>query len=231
MSFGNQGLESSDITNYPNCGGDWCNLFAQYHPAITELQTLGQSCPENTTCANSLASSTGPLDPLLPFATSHGANDLEIYYQDWLIAFDSDYASSVGATASSQAYAAAIQAAAATGAKMQVLFPPQSTDNTACGSQTCFQAVQQLLSNQYVTGFVIDVDWSDFQPNNGTDAADWTITEAAVAQWATNGKKVALVLQNTTYGGSGSCPSGGIGSNGNVASNCAMPAWMWTVLQ
>jgi hypothetical protein len=231
MSFGNQGLEASDITNFPSCGGDWCNLFAQYHPAIAELQTLGQSCPTGTSCANSLASSTGPLDPLLPFATSHGANDLEIYYQDWLVAFDSDYATSVGATASSAAYAAAIQAAAATGAKMQVLFPPQSSDNTMCGSQTCYAATQQLLSNQYVTGFVIDVDWSDFQPNNGTDSPDWTITEATISQWATNGKKVALVLQNTTYGGSGSCPGGGIGSNGNVASNCAMPAWMWTVLQ
>ena len=45
MSFGNQGLQASDITDFPNCGGDWCNLFAQYHPAIAELQTIGQSCP------------------------------------------------------------------------------------------------------------------------------------------------------------------------------------------
>jgi len=228
ISFGNQGLESSDISNYPNCGGDWCNLFQQYSPQIAELQTLGQSCPAGTTCANNLAQSTGPLTPLLPFATSHGANNLELYYQDWLIAYDADYASSVGASGSSAAYQAAIVAAANTGATMQVLFPPQASDNTSCGSLTCYQAVQQyLMSNPVVTGAVIDVDWSDIESTQGS--FDYTITDQAIQPWISAGKKVNLVLQNTTYGG-GSCPSGGIGSNGNVGSNCAMPPWMWTIL-
>ena len=44
------------------------------------------------------------------------------------------------------------------------------------------------------------------------------------------GQPVNIVLQDTTYGGSGNCPNSGMGSNGNVGSNCAMPAWMWTVL-
>ncbi len=227
ISFGNQGLESSDITDFPSCGGDWCNLFGRYHPLTAELQTLGQSCPTGTACVNSLATSTGPLPPLLQFATAHGANDLEIYYQDWLIAFDSNYATSVGATSQQTAYAAAIQAAAATGAKMQILFPPQASDSTACGSTTCFAAVQALMSNQYVTGVVVDVDWSDIEPNSGN--FDFTITDGVIAPW--KAKTVSLVLQNTTYGGSGSCPGGGIGSNGNAPSNCAMPAWMWTVLK
>lgn len=241
MSFGNQGLESSDISNYPNCGGDWCNLFAQLSPQIAELQTLGQSCPSSisNSCPNNLSSSTGPLPPLLQFATAHGANDLEIYYQDWLIAYDTDYAGSLGVSSSDQsAYQAAIQAAAAVpGVKLQVLFPPQSTDTTMCGSQTCYNAVLNLASSPYVTGFVVDIDWSDFQPNDATDPPDWTITDGtngtngSVSTWIATGKTVNLVLQNTTYGGSGSCPSTGIGSNGNVASNCAMPQWMWTVLQ
>jgi hypothetical protein len=229
ISFGNQGLESSDIADFPFCGGDWCSLFAQYHPHISELQTLGQSCPTGASCVNSLATSTGPLPPLLAFATTNGANDLEIYYQDWLIAFDSDYASSIGASSQQATYAAAIQAAAATGAHMQVLFPPEAGDNTACGTTTCFAAVQALLNNSDapVSGVVIDVDWSDIELTNGSFSFD--ITNAAIQPWA--GTTVNLVLQNTTYGGSGSsCPSG-IGQNGNAPSNCAMPSWMWTVLQ
>lgn len=242
LSYGNQGLESSDISSFDSggpCGGDWCHLFESSPPEIAELQTLGQSCPANTTCANNLATSTGPLPPLLQFATGHTnpavpapANDLEIYYEDWLIAYDPDYANSVGASSSSAAYAAAIQAAAATGAQMQVLFPPQPNDSTMCGSSTCYQAVlNYVITNPAapVTGVVVDVDWSDFMGNSAGQTPDWTITEAAIAPY--QGKKINLVLQNTTYGGSGSCPASGIGSNGNVASNCAMPSWMWTVLE
>ncbi len=232
MSFGNQGLESSDIQNFPNCAGDWCNLFAQYHPQIAELQTLGQSCPEGTSCANSLSSSTGPLDPLLPFATAHGANNLELYYQDWLIAFDSDYANSQGvSTATAQLYATAIQTAFAAGATMQVLFPPQASDSSMCGSLTCYQAVVNLMSNLSapITGVVVDVDWSDIEPSSGTFS--YSIPDSVIQPWISAGKKVNLVFQNTTYGGNGNCPNSGTGSNGNVGSNCAMPPWMWTVLQ
>ena len=230
VSFGNQGLEASDITNYPNCGGDWCNLFAK-NPAtpIRELQTIGQSCPANTTCANSLATLTGPLDPLIPFATLHGANDLEFYYQDWLIAYDATYAASIGSSSATAAYQAAIQKAATTpGVTLQVLFPPQP-------GNTDYAAVQQyLMTNPAVTGAVIDVDWSDMDLGNtsaGTHASyDFTITDAAIQPWIAAGKTVNLVFQNTTYGGGNNCPSTGIGSNGSIGNNCAMPPWMWTVL-
>jgi len=82
VGFGSQGLEQSDIANYPNCTANWCNLFAQYAgQAPLELQTYLQSCPDNT-CT------TGSLVNLVPFAISHHATVLEIYYQDWLLAFD-----------------------------------------------------------------------------------------------------------------------------------------------
>jgi hypothetical protein len=230
VSFGNQGLEASDITNNPNCGGDWCNLFAKNATTpIRELQTIGQSCPVGTTCANSLASLAGPLDPLIPFATSHGANDLEFYYQDWLIASDAAYASSVGATSSAAAYQSAIQKAAAiSGVHLQVLFPPQP-------GNTDYAAVQQyLMTNPAVTGVVIDVDWSDMDLGNTTAGThtsyDFTISDAAIQPWIAAGKTVNLVFQNTTYGGGNNCPATGIGSNGSVGNNCAMPPWMWTVL-
>ena len=230
VSFGSQGLQASDITNYPNCGGDWCSLFAK-NPAtqIRELQTIGQSCPANTTCANSLATLTGPLDPLIPFALLHGSNNLEFYYQDWLIAYDATYASSAGASSATAAYLAAIQKAATTsGVTLQVLFPPQPGNPD-------YAAVQQyLMPNPAVTGAVIDVDWSDIDLGNtaaGTHTSyDFTITDAAIQPWTAAGKKVNLVFQNTTYGGGNNCPSTGIGSNGSIGNNCAMPPWMWTVL-
>ena len=82
IGFGSQGLEKSDITNYPNCTADWCNLFAQHAGEVPlELQTYLQSCPDKT-CQ------TGSLVDLVPFALSHHATVLEIYYQDWLLAFD-----------------------------------------------------------------------------------------------------------------------------------------------
>jgi hypothetical protein len=229
ISFGNQGLEASDITN-PNCGGDWCNIFARY-PAtpIRELQTIGPSCPAGTTCVSQIAGFTGPLDPLIPFATAHGANDLEFYYVDWLIAYDAAYASSVGASGSATAYQAAIQKAAAlSGVSVQVLFPPQP-------GSTNYAAVQQyLMSNPAVTGAVIDVDWSDIDIGNTTAGThttyDFTIPDAVIQPWIAAGKKVNLVFQSTTYGGGSACPTTGTGSNGSVGSNCAMPPWMWTVL-
>jgi len=218
LSYGNQGLEASDITNFAvgtDCGADWCNMFAQSPPPIAELQTLGQSCPAGTTCVDSLSASTGPLDPLLPFAIARGANDLEIYTVDWEIAYDptNSLYSQVGS-----AYRSAIQTASAS-ATMQVLFPDPKDTSVAT----------YLMNNPAVTGAVISVDWSDFDLGNGN--YDWSITDAAVAPWVAAGKTVALVFQNSTYGG-GLCPGTGNGSRGQSgSSNCAMPVWMWTVLQ
>lgn len=85
VGFGSQGLEQSDIANYPNCTANWCSLFSQYaKQAPLELQTYLQSCPDKT-CT------TGSLVDLVPFAVSHHASVLEIYYQDWLLAFDPSY--------------------------------------------------------------------------------------------------------------------------------------------
>ncbi|HTS36538.1 MAG TPA: putative Ig domain-containing protein [Candidatus Solibacter sp.] len=85
VGFGSQGLEQSDITNYPSCTANWCNLFAQFAgQAPLELQTYLQSCPDRS-CT------TGSLVDLVPFAVAHHATVLEIYYQDWLLAFDPSY--------------------------------------------------------------------------------------------------------------------------------------------
>ena len=216
ISYGNQGLQSSDL-NAQVCGGDWCHLFATVPPQIAELQTLGQSCPSGSGCSGPNQQATGPLPPLLSFAVANRANDLELYYQDWLVAYDPndpDYAT-YGA-----AYRTAI-AGAAPFATLQVLFPdPTNSDIT-----------NFVIPQSTVSGVVIDVDWSDIQPT-GSSSFDWTITDASINQWVNAGvKKVNLVFQNTTYGGN-NCGGGGIGSNGQGSSgNCAMPAWMWTVLQ
>jgi hypothetical protein len=228
INYGNQGLEASDITNFQSnqpCAGDWCNLFNLYPASIRELQTLGQSCPQGTSCSGQQGS-TGPLPPLLQFATTQvptPANDLEIYYQDWLVAYDPTNSANAQYGSS---YASAIQSAAQV-AKMQVLFPDPTNGDIA----------QYVLSQSVATGVVIDVDWSDFDPGNGNASGnyDWAITDASINQWLgvmSSNQKVNLVLQNTTYGGNNCSGGSGIGSNGSDSSgNCAMPSWMWTVLQ
>ena len=99
IGFGSQGLEKSDVSNCAKSTADWCNLFAKYKSVPHELQTLLQSC-SNDTCT------TGSLTVLLPFAVKQGATIIELYYQDWFTAFDPSYP---GYTAT---YAKAIQVAA-----------------------------------------------------------------------------------------------------------------------
>jgi hypothetical protein len=89
IGFGSQGLESSDVNNCAGSEADWCNLFNTYfnsYPgnAPLELQTLLQSCPDNS-CT------TGSLVNLLPFAVANHVTILEIYYQDWLTGYDPNY--------------------------------------------------------------------------------------------------------------------------------------------
>jgi hypothetical protein len=101
IGIGSQGLQSSDLTNYPNCTVDWCNLFNQYTGQVPlELQTLSQSDPSG-------AGATGSLVTLLPFAVQHHATIMELYWEDWLTGFDPNF------TGYDTAYASAIQAAAA----------------------------------------------------------------------------------------------------------------------
>src|ERR1700690_330191 len=78
FGFGSQGLRLSDIANYPNCNGDWCNLFNKYTGQVPlELQTIGLSDPtgicgtsSNPPCPGNIQQqtnqqNTGPLPPLL----------------------------------------------------------------------------------------------------------------------------------------------------------------------
>ena len=113
LGFGNQGLGSEDIIAYTNKGatnggsatsgwpgGNFVYLFGLYPSApVHELQTVSASNPLNT-------GETGSLVPLIPFAVARGATSLELYYQDWQIAYDpsNEYNATYGA-----AYQTAIQ--------------------------------------------------------------------------------------------------------------------------
>lgn len=87
IGFGSQGLNQGDMSNPPSsCTADWCNLFSTYTGQVPlELQTVGQSCITASSCT------TGSLKTLLPFAVDNKATIIELYYQDWLTAFDSNY--------------------------------------------------------------------------------------------------------------------------------------------
>jgi hypothetical protein len=86
--FGSQGLQASDITNYPSCASDWCNQFnADFQSNDNlELQQLGLSAPVSFSGVG-----TGDLRPLLPFAVSHHMTILELYNLDALLAYDPNY--------------------------------------------------------------------------------------------------------------------------------------------
>jgi hypothetical protein len=85
IGFGSQGLQKSDVNNCAGATADWCELFAQYTGQVPlELQTYLQSCPDNS-CT------TGSLVNLIPFAVANHATIFEIYYQDWLTAYDPNY--------------------------------------------------------------------------------------------------------------------------------------------
>jgi hypothetical protein len=88
--FGSQGLQASDITNYPSCASDWCNMFnANFQTNDNlELQQLSLSAPVAVAGVNS---GTGDLRPLLPFAVSHHMTILELYNLDALLAYDPNY--------------------------------------------------------------------------------------------------------------------------------------------
>jgi hypothetical protein len=85
IGIGSQGLSKSDINNCDGSAADWCNLFSLYTGLVPlELQTVGQSCTDNS-CT------TGSLDNVLPWAVDNKATIVELYYQDWLTAFDSSF--------------------------------------------------------------------------------------------------------------------------------------------
>jgi len=85
IGFGSQGLQESDVNNCAGATADWCDLFNTYTGKVPlELQTVAQSCPDNSCVTGSLAN-------LLPFAVFNKVTILEIYYQDWLVAYDPNY--------------------------------------------------------------------------------------------------------------------------------------------
>lgn len=103
IAFGNEGMDANDITNFPHCSSDWCDLFAEYAGDVPlELQSVALSSPEGKPPVGSLVT-------LLPFAVTNHATILEIYCDDWLLAFDPNYP---GNSTYGAAYAAAFKAAA-----------------------------------------------------------------------------------------------------------------------
>jgi hypothetical protein len=113
FGFGSQGLQASDISKYPTCTGDWCNLFDKYagQAPLLQLSTLDLTDPSGTCTPSCVApgqKATGALPPLLAFAVQHHANTFEAYPQDLLIAFDPSYP---GYATYHSAYSAAIAAA------------------------------------------------------------------------------------------------------------------------
>jgi len=84
IGFGSQGLQQSDL-DCADATANWCDLFNEYTGQVPlELQTYLQSCPNNL-CT------TGSLADLIPFAVANHVTILEIYFQDWLTAFDPNY--------------------------------------------------------------------------------------------------------------------------------------------
>jgi len=179
IGFGSQGLQQSDISNFDSgapCTADWCSLFDTYQGQVAplELQTATQSDSNG-------GGVTGSLVPLLPFAVEHHATSLELYYEDWLTAFDPSYP---GYTAS---YATAIQSAAQ-GAQMQVVFPPISGSD-ADSIQT------YVMPNSAVTGAVILIQWANVdQGPSANPQYVWTSVYSAIQPWVAAGKKVNLVV-------------------------------------
>jgi hypothetical protein len=103
IAFGNEGLQLTDMTNYPHCSSDWCDLFAEYTGDVPlELQPIALSSPQGDPPVGSLVT-------LLPFAVTNHVTILEIYCDDWLLAFDPNYP---GNSTYGAAYAAALKAAA-----------------------------------------------------------------------------------------------------------------------
>ena len=99
MGFGTNGLQVADtskcLTGACASGSDWYSLFGMYqdslpvyggNPVRLSLQTLQVSDPTGV-------QATGSLIYLLPFAKARGANNMEIYTCDLLLAYDPDYAS------------------------------------------------------------------------------------------------------------------------------------------
>jgi len=112
IGIGSQGWQAADISNCSGAQADWCNLFQTYEYQVPlELQTATMSCAAGTTCTTNAV--TGSLPPLLVWAAANHTNIFEIYWEDWLIAYDAAYQASVGVSSTTGAsYLQALQATA-----------------------------------------------------------------------------------------------------------------------
>ncbi|MCI4331982.1 MAG: hypothetical protein L3K19_09095 [Thermoplasmata archaeon] len=108
FGIGSQGLQASAVMVDPStggagCNGGWCRYFAEYAGKIPlELQTLGPTAPDGSP-------PIGALPPLLSYGLAEHAQVFELYFSDWLTAFDPNYP---GFAASHASYAAALSGAA-----------------------------------------------------------------------------------------------------------------------
>jgi hypothetical protein len=121
IGLGHQGLSDQSVQNCKGMQIDWCELFARFSGKVPlESQTLGPSCPRGVgQCGDCprgaqcgrvwITNTTGPLPPLIPFAIKNHATILEIYCEDWLIAFNPNHPENRRTGA---AYAEAIKQAA-----------------------------------------------------------------------------------------------------------------------
>lgn len=100
FGVGSQGLQNYDITAFAahgtNSGGnavsgypssDFCYVWATDTGApLYESQTVAASTPNYV--GNPPHGTMGSLVPLIPFAIARGTTHLELYYQDWQVAYD-----------------------------------------------------------------------------------------------------------------------------------------------
>src|SRR5579863_2226397 len=85
IAFGSQTLTIDDARNEENgspCAVDWCRNFHKFKGRVAlELQTRKESNPDGSGVVGSMVE-------LLPFALKMGTQILEIYPEDWYVAYD-----------------------------------------------------------------------------------------------------------------------------------------------
>ncbi len=119
---------------------------------------------------------------------------------------------------------------------LQVFFPPTDPGQRDYDDVHTYLLSKSSPAFPIISGAVLRVEWSDFDlgdTRSGTHSKyDFRMIDDIIAPWVAAGKKANLVLHTTPYGGPPNCPEHGTGSNGlSGTANCAMPAWMWTVLK
>ena len=101
-------------------------------------------------------------------------------------------------------------------ASMEVLVP---------GGGTNLTLVQQFVAIQpTVSGFVLHVQWADF--DNGSGSYNFTSVDNTIAQWKKFNKKVNVVLWANADVVLPTCSNYGLSGVGN----CAIPSYVWTKL-